>query len=88
MTLIDLWGYIRYGGMVALLFLIIVGGWKRYWVFGWYADELHDRIRALEAKLDRAERAAVGGTALARRSLSVAERSLADPSTPREDGDG
>lgn len=34
MTLADLWAYVRDGGMLFLLFLILVGGWKRYWVWG------------------------------------------------------
>lgn len=84
MTLAELWAYIRDGGMIGLLFLIILGGWKRYWVFGWYADELRERCRALEAKLDRAERLAAGGTALANRAASLAER--ADPPVGAPDG--
>ena len=83
MTLLELWAFIRDGGTVALLFLIIVGGWKRYWVWGWYAEEQRDRIRELEKKLDRAERLALGGTALARRATSLVERA-----GPAGDDDG
>ena len=74
MTLIELWTYIHDGGMVFLLFAIIVGGWRRYWVFGWYADEQAERIRQLENRLERATRVAESGTAAADRATRVAER--------------
>ena len=74
MTLVELWAYVRDGGMIALLFLILVGGWKRLWVFGWYADEQAKRIVQLEDRLDRATRVAESGTAAADRATRVAER--------------
>lgn len=74
MTLVELWAYVRDGGTIFILALVIFGGWKRWWVFGWYADEQRERIRDLEKRLERAEQLAVGGTALARRATSLAER--------------
>ena len=74
MTLIELWAYVRDGGMLFLLFLILVGGWKRYWVWGWYAVELQQRINDLEQRLERATRVAESGTAAADRATRVAER--------------
>jgi hypothetical protein len=79
MTLAELWTYVRDGGIIALLFLILVGGWRRYWVFGWYADELRSRIVALENRLDRATRVAESGTAAADRATRVAERRAEAP---------
>jgi hypothetical protein len=73
-TLVELWAYVRDGGMVAVLFLILVGGWKRYWVFGWYAVELRERIVDLEKRLERATRVAETGTAAADRATRVVER--------------
>lgn len=74
MTLVELWSYIRDGGMIALLFLILIGGWRRYWVFGWYAEELRERIMDLERRLERATRVAESGTVAADRATRVAER--------------
>lgn len=74
MTLIELWAYIRDGGMLAVLFLILIGGWRRYWVFGWYAEELRERIVDLEKRIERATRVAETGTAAADRATRVAER--------------
>jgi len=74
MTLSEIWEYLRDGGMIAVLFLILVGGWRRYWVFGWYAEELSKRINQLEDRLERATRVAESGTAAADRATRVAER--------------
>ena len=54
-------------GIVGLLILILVGGAKRIWVFGWYADELRARAERAEAQRDRAL-----GTAT--RAMDVTER--------------
>lgn len=76
MTIVDLWAYVRDGGTIAVLLLIIVGGWKRYYVWGWYADELRRRIDDLERRLDRATRVAESGTLAADRATRLAERSV------------
>lgn len=73
MTLLDLWTYVRDGGTLVVLMLIIVGGWKQYWVFGWYADEQRARISKLEAQIERAVGAAESGTGLASRAIRQAE---------------
>jgi hypothetical protein len=73
-TLVELWAYVRDGGMIALLALILIGGWKRYWVFGWYAVEQRERIVDLEKRLERATRVAETGTAAADRATRVVER--------------
>jgi hypothetical protein len=83
MTVADLWVYIRDGGIIAVLFLIILGGWKRYWVFGWYAEEQARRITTLENRLERATRVAETGTDAADRATRVAERrALGAPDAP------
>lgn len=74
MTLLELWAYVRDAGTIGVLLLIIIGGWKRYYVWGWYADELRDRIVDLEKRLERATRVAESGTAAADRATRVAER--------------
>ena len=74
MTLIELWAYVRDGGTIAVLILIIVGGWKRYYVWGWYADELRERAHQLEQRLERATRVAESGTVAADRATRLAER--------------
>lgn len=74
MTILELWAYVRDGGTIAVLLLIIVGGWQRYYVWGWYADELRARITKLEGQLERATRVAESGTVAADRATRLAER--------------
>lgn len=74
MTLTELFIYIRDGGTLAVLLLIIVGGMRGWYIWKREADEYRERIRDLEKRLERAEQLAVGGTALARRATSLAER--------------
>jgi len=41
-------------GVIMVLLLILWSGFKGYWVWGSYAQELQRRIDRLEARLDRA----------------------------------
>jgi hypothetical protein len=79
MTFIELWGYVRDGGTLVVLLLIIVGGMRGDYIWKREADEYRKRLRKQDEQIERLERAAVGGTALARRSLSHAERARSDP---------
>ena len=74
MTLVELYAYIRDGGTLAVLVAIIVGGYKGWYVWKREADEYREEIRDLKRRLERAEAIAAGGTALARRATSLAER--------------
>lgn len=56
--------YIRDGGWVAVAtlfaFIIFYGGWKKWWVFGWYAKMLEDRATEWEGRyFKQAEQTAV-----------------------------
>lgn len=73
MTLVDLYVYVRDGGTLAVLLLIIVGGMRGWYVWKWYADEQRTRISRLEGQLDRAVGAAESGTGLAHRAVRQAE---------------
>jgi hypothetical protein len=61
-------------GLLFALLFVVWAGWRRLWVFGWYAQELLDRIDKLERRLDRAVGAAEGGTGLARKAIERDER--------------
>lgn len=48
----SIYNIIQTGGVTALLILIIVGGWKRWWVFGWqYKAVEESNIRWMELAL-------------------------------------
>ncbi len=74
MTLVELFAYVKDGGTIAVLLLVIVGGFRRWYVWGWYAEEQSRRIEQLEQRLERATRVAESGTAAADRATRVAER--------------
>ena len=46
--------FIQKVGVIGLLILILVGGAKKVWVFGWYADELRARAEKAEQQRDHA----------------------------------
>lgn len=62
------------GGVTVLVLLIIYGGWKKWWVFGWaYRD------KEKEAKEWKA--IALRGTHVAERVVRIAEKSNDDETT-------
>lgn len=40
MTVVDLLDIVTKGGVIGLLLIIIVGGWRRWYVWKWNYDEL------------------------------------------------
>lgn len=68
MTLIEVYAYVRDGGTLAVLILIIVGGMKGWYIWRWQADEYRARIQKLEAALERATRVADRATGVAERA--------------------
>lgn len=61
-------------GVLFLLLVILYGGYKKWWVFGWYANELKIRNDRLENRIDRISGAAKSVTTLAETVTSVAEK--------------
>lgn len=61
-------------GLLFALLLILWGGMRGLWVWGWYAHELKERITKLEHQLERATRVAESGTVAADRATRLAER--------------
>lgn len=63
---------LQQGGMVGLLLIIIVGGARGWWVFGW---TYKDRIRDLAAERDQWMRAALKGTYTVEKATEVTDTS-------------
>lgn len=61
--------YLSRAGVVVLLLVILYGGFRRWWVFGWVLKESEDRC--LEVAKDRNEwkEIALRGTGLAERLI-------------------
>jgi hypothetical protein len=67
LTIRELLDILSQGGILGLLVLIIYGGYKRYWVWGWsYSDKVREA--------DEWKRLALSGTALAEKAIGVAKR--------------
>lgn len=61
-------------GTLMICLIIIVTGYKRYWVFGWYAQELKDRNKRLEDRIDKIAGQAKSITSVAEQTASLAEK--------------
>lgn len=59
--------YLQRAGTLGLLILIVVGGSRGLWVYGWYADELRARLIRAEEQRDHAQ-------LTARQAIQVAEK--------------
>ena len=74
-------------GVLVLLLLILVGGFRKWWVYGWIyqaqAKAHLEEMQKAEKRLDRLERVAQGGTILATRATELAESRQAEVSGDR-----
>jgi len=57
--------FIQAGGIVGILLLILVGGFRRWWVFGWYYNELMERHTNMRQERDAWKELALRSTNLA-----------------------
>lgn len=61
-------------GTLVTLLVILYGGYKRWWVFGWYAEELKKRNERLETRLDNLSGESKALTSVAEKAVTVAEQ--------------
>lgn len=60
-------------GVLVLLLVILYGGYKRWWIFGWYAKILEDQNKRLEDKIDRALKQSERVTSVAENTVRAIE---------------
>lgn len=60
----DIIQWVRDGGIIALLIVIIYGGIKQWWVYGWM-------YRSQQAELEEWKRLALSGTLLAEKAVEL-----------------
>lgn len=65
MTIQEAWNLIQDGGVAALLIIIIMGGVKRWWVFGWVFHDLNMRHETLRNEKNEWKELALHSTNLA-----------------------
>ena len=63
-------------GVLVLLLVILWSGWRGYWVFGRYYEDVVRRNERLERKMDRILGAAETGTDIAQGALAQAEKRI------------
>ena len=58
-------------GVIGLLLIILVGGFRKWWVFGWQYKDAQDQIKKVEAERDDWRNLALHGTNLAEQTVSL-----------------
>jgi len=61
--------YVRDAGVTGLLAFALIGGFRRWWVFGWH-------YREKETECEEWKRLALGGTHLSERTLNIAKQAI------------
>lgn len=71
MTLKDLFDYINTGGVIGLFTLILVGGFRRWWVWGWAYKDMEAAKARVEQERDDWRQLALHGTSLAEQTVNL-----------------
>lgn len=74
-TLQDTLKYVSQIGVLGLLIIVLYGGYKRLWVWGWLYREQEARINKLERERDDWRDIALHGTTLAEATVDLFHRS-------------
>lgn len=71
----DVLKYASQVGVGTLLILILFGGYKKWWVFGWIYKESENRANKLEKERDDWRDLALRGTGLVEQTVDLFKRS-------------
>lgn len=74
-TITDLLKYVSQAGVLGLLVIILFGGYKKWWVFGWIYRESEERTSKAEKERDDWRDLALHGTNLAEQTVDLFKRS-------------
>lgn len=75
LTIQDLFKYLSQGGVLGLLIIMVYGGYKKWWVFGWIYQQSEDRTSKAEKERDDWRDLALHGTNLAEQTVDLFRRS-------------
>lgn len=70
--------YVSQAGTLGMLVIILFGGYKKWWVFGWIYRESEKRTEKLEKERDDWRDLALHGTNLAEQTVDLFRRSRGD----------
>lgn len=71
--------YISQIGVLGVLTVVLYGGYKRWWVFGWIYQQSEIRVEKLEKERDDWRDLALHGTTLAEQTVDLFRRSRGTP---------
>lgn len=71
--------YLRDGGIIGLLVAILIGGFRRWWVFGWHYD-------AVCKERDEWKQLALRGTVIAGQAVELATTTTSKSALPPQGG--
>ncbi len=69
---VSLWSLLKDGGTLALLVVVLVGGWKQWWVFGW-------SFKDMKIERDEWRILALKGTSIAHQAVTMASSAATTP---------
>lgn len=75
LTLAEFFKYLSQAGVLGLLGIVIFGGYRQWWVFGWQYKEAKARIDKAEKERDDWRDLALHGTSLAEQTVDLFRRS-------------
>ena len=67
----EIFKYVNTAGVIGLLTVIIFGGYKKWWVFGWQYKESEERNKKTETERDGWRDIALHGTNLAEQTVDL-----------------
>lgn len=73
--LADILKYISQGGVLGILVIILLGGYRKWWVFGWQYKESEQRTSKAEHERDDWRDIALHGTNIAEQTVDLFRRS-------------
>lgn len=75
LTISEFFKYLSQGGVLGLLGLLIFGGYRKWWVFGWQYKDAEERTTKAEKERDDWRDLALHGTTLAEQTVDLFRRS-------------
>lgn len=71
MTISELLNILRDAGIIGLLVVVLAGGFRKWWVWGWTYTDLVEDKRRVEQERDDWRQLALHGTSLAEQTVHL-----------------
>lgn len=74
-SITDAFKWVSQGGILGVLVFILVGGYKKWWVWGWIYQDAEERAAKAEKERDDWRDIALTGTSVAEKTVDLFKRS-------------